>query len=492
MGNHVVQVKAGKLSGVEGPGCIRFLGIPYGEPPAGPARFTAPVARRPWDGVRPAHAYGATALQPDRGMTIIPEPIIAGGDCLNLNVFTPTLDEALLTVLVWIHGGGFMGGCSASPWYDGAAFNRDGVVVVSINYRLGAEGFLSLQGAPDNRAVLDWLLALEWVQDNIAHFGGDPGKVTIAGQSAGGAACATLLAVPAGRGLFRAAICMSGSVGFELSQESAISLAEAMAAELGVAPSAAAFGEVSDEALLVAQERLTAHRSGSDHSVASVARALSGARLPWAPVVDGEVLAAPVLEAVATGTGAGIAVMAGTTAHEFNMAWRGATWVTVDLLRSAAQQAGLGRSFVDDYLARHPGWDAAGVLGQMVTDRTFRLPAHRLLAAHQMASGVSFGYEFRWSASGGANPGLSYHCLDLPFVFDVLAADGVAEAAGIGLPQELATAVHRSFVKFVTDLSPGWEPYDARRRATRILDVGGIGIEEDPLAIERELWSGAP
>ena len=201
----VVLTARGRLRGARDGPALRFLGIPYAQSPASAGRFGAPEAPDRWDGTRDALRYGATSPQPDRGITLIPEPIIAGDNELNLNVFTPDLGAARLPVLVWIHGGGFFGGGNASPWYRGGPFARDGVVLASLNYRLGAEGFLEVPGAPANRAVRDWVRALEWVQENIAAFGGDPARVTIAGQSAGGGACAALLGVPAARGLFRAA-----------------------------------------------------------------------------------------------------------------------------------------------------------------------------------------------------------------------------------------------------------------------------------------------
>ncbi|MFF3332942.1 carboxylesterase family protein [Streptomyces sp. NPDC002888] len=177
-------------------GSLRFLGIPYARPPVGELRFAAPLPPEPWTEPLDATAYGPTAQRrPITEITTVPEPTVPGEGVLNLNVFTPdTAPETLLPVLVWIQGGGYVAGSAASPWYDGSAFNRDGVVVVSVGYRLGIEGFLHLDGAPDNRGVLDWIAALEWVRDNIAGFGGDPDKVTIAGQSAGGGAVLTLLA----------------------------------------------------------------------------------------------------------------------------------------------------------------------------------------------------------------------------------------------------------------------------------------------------------
>ena len=205
----VVQTLAGAVRGVWRGASAAFLGIPFAKPPVGELRFAAPVPRDAWDGIRDASQYGAPpqrkALQE---VTLIPEPSIPGDSTLNVNVFTPAPGdtEAALPVLVYIHGGGFVAGSPASPWYDGAAFNRDGVVTVSVSYRLGFEGFSWIEDAPLNRAMLDWMLALEWVRDNIGSFGGDPSSVTIAGQSAGGASVFALLASPKATHLFRSAI----------------------------------------------------------------------------------------------------------------------------------------------------------------------------------------------------------------------------------------------------------------------------------------------
>jgi para-nitrobenzyl esterase len=146
-----VRVEQGRLRGAPCEHGYRFLGIPYARPPAETGRFAAPQPARPWDGVRNAYEYGPTALQLDHGGTLAREPLVLGDDCLNLKVFTPALGPAGLPVLFWVHGGGFCGGCNASPWYVGTKFARVGVVLVSINYRLGAEGFMLLGDAPPNR-----------------------------------------------------------------------------------------------------------------------------------------------------------------------------------------------------------------------------------------------------------------------------------------------------------------------------------------------------
>jgi para-nitrobenzyl esterase len=216
-GEHVVvETNAGAVRGFWRTDSAAFLGIPFAEPPYGDLRFLAPVHAKSWSGVRDALRYGPTPQRKALAeITTIPEPSIPGEDILNLNVFTPrphaaTGSEVPLPVLVYLHGGAYVAGSPASPWYDGAAFNRDGVVTVTVSYRLGFDGFGWLPDAPPNRGILDWLLALEWVRSNISQFGGDPARVTIAGQSAGGGAVMTLLAMPRARGLFRAAASISG------------------------------------------------------------------------------------------------------------------------------------------------------------------------------------------------------------------------------------------------------------------------------------------
>ena len=292
MDDVIAHTADGRVRGAKDGQALRFLGIPYAQSPATAGRFAAPVRPGRWDGIRDALAYGATSPQPDRGITMIPEPIIAGDNELNLNIFTPDLGAAGLPVLVWIHGGGFFGGCNASPWYRGGPFARDGVVLISINYRLGAEGFLEVPGAPANRAVRDWVRALEWVQENVAAFGGDPGKVTVAGQSAGGGACAALLGVPAARGLFRGAVCMSGAAALRQTADGVRDVAAKMAGQLGVPElSQPALEELPAETILAAQQAVMAAAARDRQDSQTVTDLLGeGIWLPWAPWVDGEVV----------------------------------------------------------------------------------------------------------------------------------------------------------------------------------------------------------
>ncbi|MFE0175876.1 carboxylesterase/lipase family protein [Streptomyces sp. NPDC059002] len=421
-----VSTAHGPVRGERRPTGARFLGIPYAAPPVGGLRFAAPVAPAPWAAPLDATAYGPTAQRhgPVDGATI-PEPSVPGAGTLNLNVFTPAPDPgAALPVLVWIHGGGYVAGSAASPWYDGAAFNRDGVVLVSLGYRLGIEGFLHLDDAPDNRGVRDWIAALTWVRDNIAAFGGDPAKVTVAGQSAGGGAVQALLAAPAARGLFRAAISMSGALIDPQERWVGPAAAELFTRRTGVPATAAALRDLSDDRLRALQDVLSA--PGPDRE-----------RLPGpllGPVADGDVLPRPVLEALTeSDTAADVPLLIGCTREEFH---------------------------------------AFG--GQDLTDLVFRTPARRLAEARAIREHPTWLYEFIWpSAAPGATHGLAFHCLDLPFAFDLLGAEGVTAATGEGPPQALADAMHAAWVAFVRDLDPGadWPRHTTAHRATRRWDA---------------------
>jgi para-nitrobenzyl esterase len=493
MTDHVIaQTAQGRIRGVREGQALRFLGIPYAQSPATAGRFAAPVPHGRWDGIRDALVYGATSPQPERGITVIPEPIIAGDNELNLNVFTPELGPAGLPVLVWIHGGGFFGGCNASPWYRGGPFARDGVVLVSINYRLGAEGFLEVPGAPANRAVRDWVRALEWVQENIGAFGGDPGQVTIAGQSAGGGACATLLGVPAALSLFRAAACMSGGAALRQTSDGVRAVAAQMADQLGVpALSLEILEDLPAERILAAQQVVTAASAGAidgKHDRATVIGVLSdGLRLPWAPWTDGEVVTEEPLQAAGSPQHRSVSILVGATAHEFNMAWMTADWITADVVLEGLAKAGVPAPLAAAYLDRaHQRPGAAA--GQAVTDRTFRVPAQELAVAKAQAGGAAYVYDFRWSATEGPLAGLAFHCLDVPFVFDALGEPGVRDVAGLAPPESLAADIHGSWVRFITHGDPGWERHETGGRPVMVF-AETSAVHQDPLRMERTAWA---
>jgi para-nitrobenzyl esterase len=212
-----VTTEAGRLSGSHTDGVTRYLGIPYAAAPADGHRFAPPAPTEPWTGTREARDHGATAPQPalhpaNAHLTPLTGPgwIRGDGQYLNLNVWTPDTGTRGLPVMVCIHGGGFVIGSGGAPAFDGTSFARDGVVLVTVNYRLGAEGFLAPSGGSTNVGLRDQIAALQWVRDDITGFGGDPDQVTLLGESAGGTSVALLLHSPVAAGLFRRAIVQSG------------------------------------------------------------------------------------------------------------------------------------------------------------------------------------------------------------------------------------------------------------------------------------------
>src|SRR5215469_1688126 len=255
-----VTTKYGKIRGRVRDGVASFLGVPYAASPTGPLRFRPPAPPTAWDGIREADRLGPTPPKPDYAApfdTLLPEPNIAGDDWLSVNVWSPDPGRAGLPVMVWIHGGAFSNGNSAIPSYDGHAFARDGVVLVSLNYRLGIDGFAHVPDAPANRGLLDQIAALEWVAENIEAFGGDPGNVTVFGESAGAGTIAALLAMDPARGLFGRAIAQSVPGTF-FTPELAADVTAAIAGEAGLPPTFEELATASPGLLATACSRVTA------------------------------------------------------------------------------------------------------------------------------------------------------------------------------------------------------------------------------------------
>ncbi|MGV9412944.1 carboxylesterase/lipase family protein [Nocardia sp. NPDC003693] len=479
-GGATVVTTSGPVRGERRDTGVAFLGIPYAQPPVGDLRFAAPAAVTPWGETRDCTAYGPTAQRKSlTEVTAIPEPSIPGDGVLNLNVFTPKPGaDAGLPVLVWIHGGGFVAGSAASPWYDGAAFNRDGVVVVSIGYRLGIEGFLHVEGAPDNRAVLDWIAALGWVRDNIAAFGGDPGRVTVAGQSAGGGAVWALMAAPAARGLFHAGISASGALSQPNSRAAGLAVAALFTARTGLPATAAALRDLTDDQMQSCEDRMREIGPGSETVPA----------LALAPFADGVTIPLDSAELLKSGAATNVPLLLGFTRDEFNDMTRDQP-VTADTLPAAFAVLGLPPERIAGFRAAYPGDSAAELLGQAQSDTLLRAPTYRVAEDRATRNQATWLYEFTWASTAPDYRGSSFHCLDLPFAFDCLRAPGVTAVAGDTPPQALADAVHRAWVSFVTAADPGahWPRYTVERRETMIWSESPR-VQSDPFAAQRGLW----
>jgi para-nitrobenzyl esterase len=484
----VVGTVYGKVRGQVSDGVAAFKGIPYAAPPFGPNRMRPPVRPQAWDGIRDATAYGPTAPKPPYPPPydgLLPEPVIAGDDCLNLNVWTPDPGGSGLPVMVWIHGGAFVNGSGAVPDYAGDRFARDGVVCVTINYRLGADGFLLLDDATPNRGLLDQIAALEWVQENIAAFGGDPGTVTIFGESAGAMSVATLLSMPRAAGLFRRAIPQSGAGHHALPAETARIITAELARRLGVAPTLAEVAAVPVDRLVATQFQLSGDLAmnpdpGRWREVAANAMAFE-------PVVDGEILPARPIDGIAAGNGRGVDLLVGTNRDE-NRLFLVPTGVAdvIDDASLALVAGGLGLDAAGLALYRSGASSAGDALADVMTDWFFRIPAIRLAEQHH---GEAYMYEFAWPTPVFGGRLGACHALEIGFVFDTLDVEGGDVLYGSAPPGDLAATMHRAWVDFARTGRPGWDAYDSSTRATMTFDLDSV-VVHDPRAEQRNLWEG--
>jgi para-nitrobenzyl esterase len=487
-----VETSYGKLRGLARGRHLAFLGVPYARPPLGELRFSAPQAPLPWSGVRDAAAFSCCAPQ---------DPLAAPGfkaegpeseDCLYLNIYTPATDGERRPVLFWIHGGGFSHGSGSQPSYNGGPLaERGDVVVVSINYRLGALGYLYLGnhggaawGAANNAGQLDQIAALRWVRDNIAAFGGDPAQVTIFGESAGAVAVSTLLAMPEARGLFSKAIAQSGTANRLHNTDSAAAVTARYLETLGV-PDADphALRSAAVEALLRAQ----------------------GPRGPLSPVVDGRSLPQRALSAVREGVAREIPLLLGTNRDEQKLYVSVprspiddeslARQVREQLPRGAAERAGdVIAAYRKSRVARGLPANNHDIADAVATASRFRIPATRLCEAQRMHQPRTFLYQFDWESPARRGELGACHGLEVPFVWGMVGKNGNPGFTGSGPDaEELSEQMMDAWLAFAKSGNPShpgigpWPAYSTEHRHTMIFGRS-CGVEVAPFEEERAVW----
>jgi para-nitrobenzyl esterase len=382
----------------------------------------------------------------------------SGNDYLSVTVSTPDTATRGLPVLVFVHGGGLTAGTGSARMYEGTSFTRDGVVLVTLNYRLGAAGWLHVPDAPDNRGLLDVIAALRWVAANIRSFGGDPDEVTVAGQSAGAMIVAALLACPAAAGLFRRAISQSGTGDCAVEPAQAALTTAAVSRLLGVEATAASLAGLSEAQLAELPLKLSppdlAAHGFLDTSVGSS---------PYKPVVDGVLLTGQPADTLPPDLTTDLLI--GHNSDEANL------YTVPEGLDTTVGEAELARAarrkFADpvarlaEYRSRFPDEPAGRMLARITTD-AFTAGSRRLAASHlAKSSGSTYSYEFRWPSPAYEGRLGACHCVELPFVFDVVALPELCADHGLLGPSEpafaLARQVHGTWVRFVERGDPGWD-----------------------------------
>lgn len=475
----VVETPAGAvrgIRGVHGDSGEFYRAIPYAAAPIGARRFAPPTPHPGWSGVRDGTRPSPTAPQPVRDfgpldMTPYFGPgWVRGEEYLTVDVRTPAADDGGRPVMVFVHGGGFVTGSTRAALYDGSAFARDGIVLVTVNYRLGIPGFLDLEGAPANRGLLDVLAALGWVRATITAFGGDPANVTIFGQSAGATLVGALLAAPEAKGLFRRAVIQSGSGTGAFSPEQARRVTATAATTLGVEPTADAFAAIPDERLL----RILPTLAGLDLRTSTATDPLAGLS-PFSLVLPTQ-----PADGLADGPARNVDLLIGTNTDE------GHLYLVPHGDLEASTEAGVRalatrvHADPDTAIATHraaqpkatPGELRSAVLGEAL----FGAGTARMAQAHaQLSGGRTHVYSFAHRSTALNGRLGAAHTVELPFVFDIADKPWLHGDAGLlgpdPAPTDLAAQVHTAWATFARTGNPGWAAYDPRRPVTQVLDT---------------------
>ncbi len=458
-----------------------FYDIPYGKNPfIKERRFQAPQAYGPWQGLLDATKLGQPVPQPSRGQDV--ELVGAPGN-LTLNIWAPK--EALhsdkkLPVMVWIPGGAFIREDAGEQVYNGSSFAKNDVIVVTVNYRVGVDGFMHLEGAPDNRGILDQILALEWVNDYIADFGGDPDQVTLFGQSAGAESVAILLGIKKARGLFQKAIMQSPPMQ-SFTQEQATRITKNFAEKLSVPPTVDGIASVPFTKLVATV--IDQGQAITDHDEWGM---ISWGGTAFLPIVDNTLITGSPMQMLANHSDPSIPVIVGSTDQEARLYLvpNGAIdTISQDTVSLFMDDLSLNGDAAEVYASPSIG----DTYVKLQSDFTFRMPALHI-AEHLVKNGHQvWHYNFSWySPAFGGRLGPA-HFVDVPFTFNTIDTKEAKGMVGDTPPESLAQAMHKRWIQFATSTPTDWKPYNLDARPTMRFDSQSQQVN-DPEARIRELW----
>ncbi len=489
----IVNTKKGKIKGVQESGYQRFYGIPYAKPPIGNLRFMEPQPTDPWNEIKDASNFKAISPQ-----NYVDDPPIGqeeSEDCLYLNIWTPQADDKKRPVMFWIHGGGFVIGAGSRKRLNGSKLATFGnVVVVTFNYRLGALGFLNLPSVTPNLGILDQVAALQWVKENIEKFGGDPGNITIFGESAGGMSVGILLTIASTKRLFQKAIIESGATNpNDFEPLSARQGAEKFVKKLGLKNADIAdLQSVPLDKLMKIQQKI----AGNVFDLKSN---------PFRPFVDGKIMTEQPIEVIRKGKSANVPVIIGYNSEELGMisnlledSGEVKRKVIMKVIKSQLEKSGISKKDLNKLIESYKKevknkcpdkdfkyWDF------ILSDSMFRIPILHQLEAHLENESNIYHYIFHYNSP---KFGAALHTFEIAFVFGTLGEDMVQDAVTNSKDSlELSNLMMKTWVNFARNGNPNhegipqWKPYDLKNRNTMILS-NDSKIINDPDAVLRKAW----
>ncbi|KAI8807925.1 putative carboxylesterase [Cladochytrium replicatum] len=490
MNTVIAATPPGRIEGVrEGDVCV-WRGIRYAKAPVGPLRFRAPQPVDKWEGTINAHSFGNVSLQPPSVLNKITSPL--NEDCLNLNIFSTFREGEKLPVMVFIHGGAYINGAGSVPAYDGKKLAREGVVVVTINYRLGVLGYLYAKGLPgcdaefdSNIGLRDQIAALRWVNDNVLAFGGDPGCVTIFGESAGANAVVTLMAVPSAAGLFHRAIVQSLPMSTTLTIQQATEIAQLYCQKIGVDSDPISLKTTPGEAFISSAYEFTAW-------IASTKRP---GTMAFNPVVDSDVLPLEPIVALRAGSGRNVPLLIGSNLHESEIfIKRNYPLVTynsdlIDLLFNLHPHIDRNR-----ILSAYPGFPSRQACLNFASDMMFTIPTLWVADAQKLHTPNVYVYRFDYSPTLGGLIGLgATHASELPLVFGTfdLAPYTFLYSLSFGAHLPLSKRICKAWTDFAKSGDPkvvGWKRFEDTERCVSVWDSPEDKILSDPYKRVRDAW----
>lgn len=482
----VISTMEGKVQGIstDNNQVVSFRGIPYAADPFTPdRRFKAPQPMKPWQGVLNTTQFMPPVIQPSRGKTV---SVVGAAGNLTLNIWAPqsTLKSRhKVPVMVWIPGGAFIRSDASESVYNGKHFAEQGLVVVTINYRVGVDGFMHIPGMPDNRGILDQIAALKWVQQNIARFGGNPGKVTVFGQSSGAESVAILLGTPSARGLFQKAIMQSPPMQ-SVTPSQSLKIAQAFAKKVHVKLNAKSISQVPYLELVK-----TVLSMGNAIQNRSQWGQLSWGGTAFLPITGTHLIPKTPLQNLKKYADSHIPVIVGCTDNESRL------YIVALGLIDTVKESTLKQLIADMHLPKgaldvyedQPNYSVGDAYADAMSDYTFRMPAQHIADALVKNGNPVWDYQFGWRSPMDNGRLWAAHFVDVPYTFEILNTPQAISFVGENPDKALSELIHNNWSHFAKTGYPNWTRYDLQDRPT--MKFNSISKElNDPLRSRRELW----